>query len=102
MEVSVSELESKILVEIIGAVRLADSESLKNPFEKVLDESEKDVIVDLMKCPVMSSLGIGKIIFLNHRLEKQSRTMEIIGIHEHLLALFTSMKLHMVLKIRGN
>ena len=56
----------------------------------------------LMQCPAMSSLGIGKIIFLNHRLQKQSRTMEIIGIHEHLLALFTSMKLHMVLKIRGN
>jgi len=99
MDVSVSNLKSRVLVTITGSVKLTEAEALKNPFEKVLDESKKDVIVDLSQCPAMSSLGVGKIIFLNHRLENQNRSMKIISIHENLMKLFTAMKLHTVLNI---
>ena len=89
-------------MKITGSVKLTDAESLKNPFEKVLNESEKDVIVDLLHCPVMSSLGIGKLIFLNNRLESQNRSMIIKDVHEKLMKLFTAMKLHLVLNIKNN
>ncbi len=100
INISMSDLASHILLKITGSIRLTDAESLMNPFEQVLEESRKDVIVDLSECPVMSSLGIGKIIFLNERLKQKNRSMEIVGIHKNLLALLNSMKLNMVLKIR--
>ena len=99
MDVSVSNLKSKVLVKINGSVNLTEAEALSNPFEKVLKESEKDVIVDLSHCLVMSTLGVGKIIFLNNRLESQNRSMIIKGIHEKLKKLFTAMKLHLVLNM---
>ena len=99
MDVSISNLKSKVLVKITGSVKLTEAEALRNPFEKVLNESSKDVIVDLSHCPVMSSLGVGKIIFLNNRLESQNRSMIIKGIHEKLMKLFTAMKLHLVLNM---
>ncbi len=94
INISMSDLASHILLKITGSIRLTDAESLMNPFEQVLEESRKDVIVDLSECPVMSSLGIGKIIFLNERLKQKNRSMEIVGIHKNLLALLNSMKLN--------
>ncbi len=100
INVSMSDLASHVLLKITGSIRLTDAESLINPFEQVLEESEKDVIVDLSDCPSTSSLGVGKILFLNERLKRQNRSMEIVGIHKDLSRLITSMKLHTVLKIR--
>jgi anti-anti-sigma regulatory factor len=80
VDISVSDLDSHVLMKITGSIRLTDAESLKNPFEQVLEESGKNVMVDLKDSPSMSSLGIGKVLFLNERLKKENRTMEIIGI----------------------
>ncbi len=100
INISMSDMGSHVLLKITGPIRLTDAESLVNPFEKVLEDSSKDVIVDLSDCPSTSSLGVGKILFLNERLKRQDRSMEIVGIHKDLSRLITSMKLHTVLKIR--
>ncbi len=100
INVSMSDLASHVLLKITGSIRLTDAESLMNPFEEVLEDSSKDVILDLSDCPSTCGLGVGKILFLNERLKTQDRSMEIVGIHKDLSRLFTSMKLHMVLKIR--
>lgn len=99
MDVSVSFSDAKIQVKIVGSVKLTDADLLFNAFQKVLSESDKNVDVDLALVPSMSSLGIGKIIFLNQRLEKQNRKMLIIGIHRNLLNLFRSMKLDRIITI---
>lgn len=102
MDVSISNIGNQVLVKINGSVRLADADSLKTAFDKLLEETKDNVVVDLANVPAMSSLGIGKIIFLNERLKNQNRSMEVVSIHENLLELFNSMKLYMVISIRGN
>ncbi len=37
VDISVSDLDSHVLMKITGSIRLTDAESLKNPFEQVLD-----------------------------------------------------------------
>ena len=100
VDISVSDLDSHILMKITGPMKLTDAEAIKNPFEKVLEEFNKNVVVDLSECSIMSSLGIGKIILLNERLKQQDRSMEIVAIHKNLLSLFKSMRLYMILNIR--
>ncbi len=102
MNFNISKFENQVLVKINGSVRLSDADLLKSAFDKILEETVENVVVDLASVPSMSSLGIGKIIFLNERLKNQNRTMEVISIHENLLSLFNSMKLFMVINIRGN
>ena len=101
VDISISDLDSHVLMKITGPIKLTDAEAIKNPFEKVLEEFSKDVFVDLSECSIMSSLGIGKVLFLNERLEQQNRSMEIVAIHKNLLSLFKSMRLYMILNIRG-
>lgn len=102
MDFNISKFENQVLVKINGSVRLSDADLLKSAFDKILEETVENVVVDLASVPSMSSLGIGKIIFLNERLKNQNRTMEVISIHKNLLSLFNSMKLFMVINIRGN
>ncbi len=37
VEICVSDLDSHVLMKTTGSIRLTDAESLKNPFEQVLD-----------------------------------------------------------------
>ena len=100
MDISINEQDSQVLIKITGSVKVKDAEILETEFQPVLKKSAKPVALDLTNVLAMSSLGIGKIIFLHRQLESQNRDFEVSGISKNLLTLFTTMNLDKVFNIR--
>ena len=100
MDISISNINSGVLIKITGSVKLKDAETLDDVFVKIIETSEKQVSLDLSNVPAISSLGIGKIIFLHHQLKKRNRRLVVSGINKNLLSLFSTMKLDKVFNIQ--
>ena len=62
MDVSISNLKSKVLVKITGSVKLTEAEALRNPFEKVLETAtDIDTLKKLTEKGVILKASIKKL-----------------------------------------
>ena len=98
MDATTSSTSSAVTAKIMGGITEADGESLNQLFCELRDSGLK-VILDLSRVPIMTSTGIGKLIVLHKRLHSQNRQLVISGIHENLLAMFTSINLDKMIAI---
>lgn len=99
MDISISSIGNDLNVKVIGPITEADGDSLKKAFDQIVQATEEAVRINLSMVPIITSTGIGKIIVLFRKLKSQGRNLVIAGIHENLLAMFTSINLDKMLTI---
>ena len=93
MEIALSSNNSTITAKFSGSVTEADSPVLKGRFAEILLSGHNSVQLDLTQVPLMTSVGIGKLIVLHKNLKAQNRTLSVNGIHEDLFNMFSSINL---------
>ena len=93
MELNITRENSKVLIEIIGAVDNESADELKNHFQEIIDQDFNEAVFDLRLVPFITSSGIGKLLVFYKNSAAIGRKMRIQGINENLLELFKSIKL---------
>ncbi|MBN2617394.1 MAG: STAS domain-containing protein [Spirochaetales bacterium] len=74
-------------------------DELKEEAVRLIDQGEKNIILDLSKTEYIDSSGIGKLLFINKKLISFGGKMEIINITDSLFNFFETLALDKVIKI---
>jgi anti-sigma B factor antagonist len=93
MELNITKDDSKLLIEIIGAVDNESADELKNHFQEIIEQDFNEAVFNLQLVPFITSSGIGKLLVFYKNSAAKGRKMRIQGISDNLLDLFKSIKL---------
>ena len=76
-----------------------NAQDFKIKIASIIDEGEKSIQIELDKTNYIDSSGVGKLLFLNKKLEKLNGTFEISKISEELYVFLESLAITKVIKI---
>jgi anti-anti-sigma factor len=93
MELNITKENSKLFIEIIGAVDNESADELKNHFQEIIEQDFNEAVFNLQLVPFITSSGIGKLLVFYKNSMAKGKKMRIKGINENLLDLFRSIKL---------
>ncbi len=100
MEISISPSGLELNVKVVGAVAEKDGQALAEAFGKIGLAKQPNVNLDLTQVPIITSTGIGKLILLVRKLEKQGGRFNINAISDNLYSIFTAISLDRVVTIK--
>ena len=69
-----------LMIKLSGEMDAQGCSEIRPELEKITEQKQPHVVVDISSVSFIDSSGIGAIVFLFKRLKEQSRTMEIVGV----------------------
>ncbi len=100
MGISVNQTEEFTII-TVHTITLAgdDASDLKDKAVELLESGITKLSLDLSKTEYINSSGIGKLLFLNKKLEKAGGKFEIIKIHKKLYSFLESLAITEVMTV---
>ena len=101
LEISFTETDSVLRLKLVGSMNESTSERLKEACDKLARAKQETVVLDLEYVQDITASGIGKLLVLHKRLQKQNRKFIIEKIADDVFSLFASIKLDRLFKIKS-
>lgn len=69
-----------LMIKLSGEMDAQGCSEIRPELEKIANQKQPQVTLDISQVSFIDSSGVGAIVFLFKRLKEQSRSMEIIGV----------------------
>ncbi|MBI9107030.1 MAG: STAS domain-containing protein [Spirochaetales bacterium] len=100
MSINKIEKDGAVVLEIDAESLIKDEAMLlKKTATEIIDEGQTRLRLDLSRTKFIDSSGIGKLLFLNKKLEQCGGSLEIIAINNKLYDFLDSLAITRVIKI---
>jgi anti-sigma B factor antagonist len=90
------------VIEIEGAVTAAAENALTDAYTQASDGNAKSIILDFDKLEYMNSSGIGLLVTMLIRANRQKQRLMAVGLNEHYREIFQLTRLDEVIGIYGS
>ncbi len=101
MDIRVEEGKDVIKVKLVGDIFVEQGDLLMNTFNSIVDKNPKQVVIDMSELKSITSSGIGKIVLLYKKLEKNGGKIKIVGVNDTISQIFKIVKLDKLIEIEG-
>lgn len=94
MNITMQDLNNgHLLIILSGEMDALGCSKIRPNLEKISQQNQPHIIIDINHISFIDSSGIGAIVFLFKRLKEQDRTMEIIGVQGQPQELITLLRI---------
>jgi len=69
-----------LMIKLSGEMDALGCSKIRPDLEKIMDQIQTHIVIDINSVSFIDSSGIGAIVFLFKRLKEQNRSMEIVGV----------------------
>ncbi len=97
MKLSVTELDTKIVIVLDGAVELQSIKEFKDTLSEIGEKTQKDIEIDLSRVGYIDSTGISLLIMLNKQQKQKNKDLRIANASANVLGLLELSSLKEVL-----
>lgn len=101
LEVNVKKETAAVRVVFSGRVDNEGSAVFQQAFDKLLESSEQQVVLDFKGLEFINSSGIGKLLIFHKKMVNSGRMSSIEGISEEILTLFKAIRLDKIIDMKG-
>ncbi len=98
MKLSVTELDTKIVIVLDGAVELQSIKEFKDTISEIGETTQKDIEIDLSRVGYIDSTGISLLIMLNKQQKLKNRDLRISNPSQSVLGLLELSSLKEILR----
>lgn len=99
MEIKVEEKKDFTKIYLKGDIYVEQADELFEVFNKIIEKSPREVVIDISGLKSISSSGIGKIVFLYKGLKKKNGKVRITGVNETIMQIFRVIKLDKLMEV---
>ncbi len=85
LNISSSCQDSLCTLAVRGEIDVANADSFREALMGLLEDSQKDVVIDLTEAPYIDSTGIGVMMGAAHRAEELNRSIKLVCPHENIV-----------------
>ena len=72
--------DDTLMIKLSGEMDAHGCSEIRPELEKITEQKQPHIVIDVSMVSFIDSSGIGAIVFLFKRLKEQKRTMELIGV----------------------
>jgi anti-sigma B factor antagonist len=69
MEIKLKKYQTIYIIQVIGELTIYSAETLKETFQKMLDQKVDNFVIDLTETEYIDSSGIGALVFIKNTLD---------------------------------
>ena len=85
-------------LEVTGSMATGDAFEFEKKLQKLCEETDESVILDMRQCPYLPSLGIPPLIKASEKLKKENRHFFML-VHEELMDILRVLRLDKALSL---
>ncbi|MDX1961388.1 MAG: STAS domain-containing protein [Leptospiraceae bacterium] len=91
-----------IVITIEGSILQNESNLLKKKLEKLLEDNEKNIVIDMSETNHVCSSALGHLVYYRNKIKRESGDIRLVIVDDDLLELFDITMLNQVFMIFPN